>query len=347
MPINIPVKNIYIMFLYAWRKHLEGKIVKIDAEEHTDLQNLSAKILNNGLNHLFKRGLTRDYRSKTDDIKSVKGKINFNTTIKKNLLMNGRVNCEFDEFDEDNIQNQIIKATISKLIKTKNIDQENKNNLIKQKLRFSGVSDIRLQRSHFSGIRFNANNNFYDFLLRICKLIFESIIPSEEPGRFKFKEPLNFETDKKRRLLFEDFVREFYKIEQNKYIVNRKNLNWGFVEITDNSAEFVPEMKTDMILSNENKKIIIDTKFTQALRPDQHDDQRYRIKEDHLYQIYAYMKNTEVSENQSLEGMLLYPSIDGDIDHQFIKDGNKISVKSINLNQDFEGIKTDLKRVIA
>ena len=115
MPINIPVKNIYIMFLYAWRKHLEGTIVNIDAEEHTDLQNLSAKILNNGLNRLFKKGLTRDYRSKTEDIKSVKGKINFNSTIKKNLLMNGKVSCEFDEFDEDNIQNQIIKATISKL----------------------------------------------------------------------------------------------------------------------------------------------------------------------------------------------------------------------------------------
>ena len=59
------------------------------------------------------------------------------------------------------------------------------------------------------------------------------------------------------------------------------------------------------------------------------------------------MKNTEVSENKNLEGMLLYPSVSEDIDHQFIKDGNKISVKSINLNQNFEGIKTDLKRVIA
>ena len=58
-------------------------------------------------------------------------------------------------------------------------------------------------------------------------------------------------------------------------------------------------MKTDMILSNENRKLVIDTKFTEALRPDQHDDQRYRIKEGHLYQIYAYMRNTEVSENQS------------------------------------------------
>ena len=168
-------------------------------------------------------------------------------------------------------------------------------------------------------------NSFYDFLLRVCKLIFESIIPSEEPGRFKFKDPVGFDTDEKRRLLFEDFVREFYKIEQETYNVYRKNLNWRFEEITDNSAEFVPEMKTDMILSNENRKIIIDTKFTEALRPDQHNDQRYRIKEGHLYQIYAYMKNTEVSENQSLEGMLLYPKVSQDIDLQFRKDGNKIS----------------------
>ena len=55
MPIQIPVKNIYIMFLYAWRKLTEGEIINIDAEEQTDLQNLSAKILDSGLIHLFKK----------------------------------------------------------------------------------------------------------------------------------------------------------------------------------------------------------------------------------------------------------------------------------------------------
>ena len=156
--------------------------------------------------------------------------------------MNGKVSCEFDEFDEDNIQNQIIKATISKLMKTKNLDKENKDNLIKQKFRFSGVSDIRLKRSHFSTVRLNSNNSFYDFLLRVCKLIFESIIPSEEPGRFKFKDPFG-STEEKRSLLFEDFVREFYKIEQETYNVDRNYLNWGFEEITEGSSELVPIMK--------------------------------------------------------------------------------------------------------
>ena len=347
MPINIPVKNIYIMFLYAWRKHLEGKIVNIDAEEHTDLQNLSAKILNNGLNRLFKKGLTRDYRSKTEDIKSVKGKINFNSTIKKNLLMNGKVSCEFDEFDEDNIQNQIIKATISKLIKTNNLDQENKNNLIRKKIRFSGVSEIRLQRSHFSRVRLNSNNSSYDFLLRICRLIFFSLVPSEELGRYNFRDPLDYDTDYKRSKLFEEFVSEFYNIEQDELRVERsKQLSWGFDEITEDSLELVPIMKTDMILSNQTRKIIIDTKYYEHPLSTNNFQQR-KIHQNNLYQIFSYMKNTGITEHQNLEGILLYAAVDEDFDHQYRKDGNKISVKSINLNQDFEGIKTDLKRVIA
>ena len=83
------------------------------------------------------------------------------------------------------------------------------------------------------------------------------------------------------------------------------------------------------------------------MRPDHYGGQQRKIKEGHLYQIFAYMNNTEVTANQSLEGMLLYPSVDGDVDHQFRKDGNKISVKSINLNQDFKEIKSGLLGVIA
>ena len=59
------------------------------------------------------------------------------------------------------------------------------------------------------------------------------------------------------------------------------------------------------------------------------------------------MKNIGITENQNLEGILLYAAVDEDFDHQYRKDGNKISVKSINLNQGFEEIKKDLINVIA
>ena len=119
--MNIPIQNIYIMLIYSWQKHNEKDIVKVDLEGQTSLQNLFAKVLINGVNHLFKRGVNRDYRSVNEGIRTIKGKIDFNTSIKKNLFINGMAQCEFDEFDEDNIQNQIIKATISKLIRIDNV----------------------------------------------------------------------------------------------------------------------------------------------------------------------------------------------------------------------------------
>ena len=101
-----------------------------------------------------------------------------------------------------------------------------------------------------------------------------------------------------------------------------------------------------MVLSNHTRKIIIDTKYYEDPIPINNYGQKKFISEN-LFQIFSYMKNTGITEHQNLEGILLYAAVDEDFDHQYRKDGNKISVKSINLNQDFEGIKTDLKRVIA
>ena len=73
------------MLIYSWQKHSEKDIVKVDLDGQTSLQNLFAKVLINGVNHLFKRGVNKDYRSESDAIRTVKGKIDFTTSIKKNL----------------------------------------------------------------------------------------------------------------------------------------------------------------------------------------------------------------------------------------------------------------------
>jgi len=342
--MKIPIQNIYIMLIYSWQKHNEKEIVNVDLEGQTNLQNLFAKVLINGVNHLFKRGVNRDYRVENEGIRSVKGKIDFSTTIKKNLLMNGKVQCEFDEFDEDNIQNQIIKAIINKLLITDDIEKEYKSKLFQQRLRLAGISDIRLQASHFSGLRFNSNNRFYEFLLNVCQMIYSNLMPSEEKGKYKFRK---FSDDKLDNL-FESFVRSFYNIEQDKLKVKSERFDWAFETLTEGSGEFLPEMRTDISLMNDNRKIIIDTKFyKEALKTNQWG--KKIINQNHLYQLTAYMNNTKVIEGQSLEGILLYPTVDDDFDHQYSrrKDGKKISIKSIDLNQDFEKIKSSLMKVIA
>jgi len=340
--MNIPIQNIYIMLIYSWQKHNEKEIVNVDLEGQTNLQNLFAKVLINGINHLFKRGVSRDYRLVDESIRSVKGKINFNTTLKKNLLRNGKVQCEFDEFDENNIQNQILKATINNLTKMDDIDKEYKAKLIHQRKRLADVSDIRINKTHFSGLSFNSNNRFYEFLLNVCEIVYSSLLPSQEKGKYKFKKFSEDRLDD----LFESFVRNFYTIEQEKLKVKSERFDWAFETLTEGSGDFLPEMRTDISLFNNDRKIIIDTKFyKEALKTNQWG--KKIINQNHLYQLTAYMNNTEVSENQSLEGILLYPTTDDDFDHQFKRsDGKKISAKSIDLNQSFDNIKSDLMSII-
>jgi 5-methylcytosine-specific restriction enzyme subunit McrC len=340
--MNIPIQNIYIMLIYSWQKHNEKEIVNVDLEGQTNLQNLFAKVLINGINHLFKRGVNRDYRSVEEPIRSVKGKINFNTTLKKNLLRSGRVQCEFDEFDENNIQNQILKATISSLVKMQDIDKEYKAKLVHQRKRFNDVSNIHLAKNHFNSLRFNSNNRFYEFLLNVCEMIYSSLLPSQEKGKYKFRK---FSEDKL-DVLFESFVRNFYNIEQEKLKVKSEKFDWAFDTLTEGSGAFLPEMRTDISLFNDDRKIIIDTKFyKEALKTNQWG--KKIINQNHLYQLTAYMNNTSLSEDQSLEGILLYPTTDDNFDHQFKRrDGRKVSAKSIDLNQSFENIKNDLLAII-
>ena len=343
--MNIPIQNIYIMLIYSWQKHNEKEIVNVGLEGQTDLQNLFAKVLINGINHLFKRGVNRDYRSTSESIRGIKGKIDFNASLKKNLIQNGIVECEFDEFDEDNIQNQIIKATLNSLLRTDGVDKENKVKLAQQRIRLTTVSDINLVKTHFTKLRFNSNNRFYEFLINVCEMIHDNLLPGESKGKYKFRKFTD--NEHKMRLLFESFVRNFYAIEADGWDkVKSERMKSRFVPITKDSESLLPDMVTDISLWNNERKIIIDTKFTpKAFSTNQWD--KKTLRSGHLYQLNTYLTYTESKKDQAVEGILLYPAVKEDFSHEYQSpEGYKISVKSIDLNKDFDNIKSDLMAII-
>ena len=328
------------MLIYAWNKQQEKDIVNVDTDETTNLQDLFAKVLINGLNHLMKRGFDRDYRPISEDISTIKGKINFNVTLKKNLLRHGKANCEFDVFDEDNIQNQIIKTTLNNLILTNGLDNDLKTKLVGLKRRFSRVRLISLNNSSFKSLTFNSNNKFYEFLLRVCDIIYYNLVPTEETGKYKFKK---FTKDNM-GTFFESFVRNFYTIEQEMDVKSEK-LIWDLDEITPGITDFVPEMRTDISLEDDERKIIMDTKFYKTTLT-QGRWGKSKIDSSHLYQIYSYLENVKLKDEQELEGILLYPTIDEEYSLSALYNGHQISIKTINLNQEWNLVHRDLLSVI-
>ena len=71
------------------------------------------------------------------------------------------------------------------------------------------------------------------------------------------------------------------------------------------------------------------------------------IHSHNLYQIFAYVKNKDVDHSGNVSGMLLYANTDGENpDKDYLMDGNKISVKTLDLNCEFIEVKRQLNEII-
>lgn len=342
--MQIPIQNIYYLLCYAWNKLEESEIVNVDEIDSTELIDLFAKVLSNRCSRLLKQGLDRYYVEHEDVIMGIKGKFNFSATIKQNVLPLSKTACIYDEFDYDILHNQILKTTIGKLLRTKNLDSSIKDELYKVYLKLPPISEIVIRKAMFNQIRLHRNNYHYDFILKVCQIVNENLFIDESKGNYKFKDFTREEKAMAR--LFEAFVRNFYKIETD-FSVSSDSIKWQFESDNAEDLDMLPAMLTDITLQGKNKKIIIDTKYYKEAFQTRYDKQK--INSSNLYQLFSYLKNQEMDSEITLncEGILLYPSIQNDFVHSFKYENHKIRIMAINLNQDWQKIRTDLLKIVA
>lgn len=341
--MQIPIQNIYYLLCYAWNKLDESEVVDVNEIDSTELIDLFSKILLNSCSRLLKQGLDRYYIEQEDVIMGIKGKFNFSATIKQNVLPLSKTACIYDEFDYDILHNQILKKTIGKLLRTKKLDSTLKDELHKIYLKFPPISEIVIRNSLFKQIRLHRNNYHYDFIMKVCQIVHENLFIDETKGNYKFKD---FTRDEKAMAsLFEAFVRNFYKIETD-YTVSSDSIRWKFESDDIEDLEMLPIMLTDITLKSNDRKIIIDTKYYKDAFATRYDKEK--INSSNLYQLFSYLKNQETDSDVTLncEGILLYPSTQKDFLHSFKYKNHKIRIISINLNQDWQAIRTDLLKIV-
>jgi len=343
--MNIPIQNIYYLLCYAWNKLDEKDRVNIAIDDKTELIDLLAKVIINGTRILLKRGIDRNYLDRTDEISGVKGKLELSSTLKSNLHLKQKTICNFDTFSSNIISNQIIMTTLYRLIKTVNLDKKIKSEIKNILWMFNEVEIVELQQATFKQVRLSRNNKFYGFLLEVCELIFNSSLPLEEQGTWKF---IDFTRDeRKMNQLFESFIRNFYKREQTFYpSVRKEPIKWKFLSEDTDSSQYLPIMETDITLENDYSKIIMDAKFyseTMGLRFD-----KEKIKSPNLYQLFSYLLNqqSENSKTQSTTGVLIYPSIEKEYNLKYTYEGHNIFIKTVNLNLNWTLIDKRLKEIL-
>jgi len=342
---KIPIQNIYYLLSYAWNKLEERDIVEVHGIESSNLYDLFAKVLANGLNHLFKRGIGRDYVEESEDLRCLRGKLDFSETLKRNLFIKARAHCIHDEFSYNVLHNQILKSTLRQLIFVDKLDSDLKNELAGLHRKLHDIDDIQLSSIVFSRIQLNQNNAFYDFLLRICALIYDNLLVSEGSGKSKFRD--FFEDERQMASLFEEFVRNFYRLEAAGCRVSSEEISWDAIPLDEKSTSYLPKMKTDISIERNGSKMIIDTKYyKQTLEKSRYEKET--IRSAHLYQLFSYLQNLEAKGgiNRFCAGTLIYPTVDQEIRLNYQIRGHKVMIRTLNLNQHWQGIHQELMSLL-
>lgn len=236
--------------------------------------------------------------------------------------------------------NRIIKSTAELLLRS-DISNVRKKELLRLMVYFEDVAPIDLYSVNWN-IKYNRNNQTYRMLISICYLVVKGMIQTNSDGSVKL---MDFIDEQRMCRLYEKFILEYYRKEYPEIKTNASQIMW---QLDDGSDVMLPVMQTDIMLSRGEKILIIDTTYYSHTTQSRFG--AYKLHSGDLYQIFTYVKNKEIEmENKyhEVSGMLLYAKTDEAIfpDNTYYMSGNKISVKTLDLDCDFTEISAQLNTI--
>ena len=335
---GILIRNIYYMLAYAFQELRQNNYAEITGEDFNDIYDLFAEILIRGVSYQLKQGLHREYVEKNESLLTVKGKIDMRETIANKMRNIQRIACDYDELSENNIYNQILVTTASILTQHTDVKKEKKSKIKQLMLYFQNVQPVDVHAIRWNSLRFDRNNRNYRMLLYLCYFIISEWVMTTENGKFKMRE---FSDDHMCRL-FEKFVLAYYKKHHPELKPCAAQIDWN-IEIEQSTTNILPIMQTDILLTMEERTLIIDTKYYAHAMQQQYN--KATIHSNNLYQIHTYVTEYDEDHSGKVDGMLLYAKTQEEIvpDGQIKrKDGNYIYFRTLDLNTDFNGIKERL-----
>lgn len=329
------------MLAYAYRTLNHKSYEKIEAENFEYIHDLFASILAKGVTKQLKQGLYREYVMKNEELTTVRGKIDLNKSIRNKISKKKVVSCEFDELTENNILNQIIKTTLIILLKQPTVSQEHKLEIKRVLFYFNNIDQIDYKLIKWNRLVYRKNNQNYKLLINVCYFVIDGLLLSDNQGRYLMS---TFLKDEKMHQLYQNFVYQYYKFHYSHLKVCAQEVKWNLDE--ESNDYLLPKMLTDITLSKGNKKLIIDTKYyTKTLQKNYETSSQISSN---LYQIFTYVKNEDKYNTGNISGILLYAKTDEKINasNDYSMSGNKIGIRTLDLNTDFVLIKKQLDDIV-
>lgn len=344
MSATIPILNLYYLLTYAWDQYQPGGAREVDAENCPDLENLFAVMLCGGLRQLERRGVDRDYIPHTEMTSRLRGKLHLMESVSRLTPLAGCMVCSFDDLSMDVLHNQILKSTALSLLKRGGLTLENRRELNHALEPLAAVQALHLRRRMFRRVQLHRNNRIYRFLLGLCELVHRRVMPAEQRGGPQ--RILDLLRDQVvMHSLFEKFVRNFAVRHIQDARVTAKSVPWS-VEADAAALVHLPGMFTDITLEWPQRKLIVDCKYYAEAMASRHGTPK--LKESHLYQLLAYLKNQAVFAGwEQVEGLLIYPANGSSFDLSYRLLGHRVRAITLDLNQPWSGIHQTLLEILS
>ena len=242
------------------------------------------------LEALVKKGIKSDYVALEENLNSLKGKLNINEQIKRNSIHKERFYVGYSEFLSDIKINRIIKTTLKFLYKKSN-SSKNQQKIRELLFIFDEVSTCDDYKNFFEKLVINRQVKHYEQTLLWCKIFLLGNSFTPHKG-----DDLAFALLFDMNALFESYVGNFIK---KKYA--DVSLQHSEKHLVENPKSF--KLRPDIFLKD---KFIADTKWKIIRQDNKENEEKYKISQADLYQLYAYGKKYECGRLY-----LIYPKIDG------------------------------------
>lgn len=340
----IPIKNVFYMLAYAFRA-LDRKAYRpLESEDFANAEDLLAAILILGVEEQFKRGVSRAYIEEEAPLSAVKGRLLIEESI-RTCRRNARLVCARDEFSVNAYMNRILVTAMQALVRSEEVASARRKALRASLCMLWEVTPLD-PRNILWNFRYDRNNQTYRLLMYVCRLVLEDRLPAQSDGK---KPGGLFDDDQTLPKLYEKFILGYFKRTHPRLQPRSEFLDWTLEN--NDGRSLLPVMHPDVTLEDAaGRMLILDAKFYDHATVVRYE--KTRLHSANLYQIFTYTKNAQASRNPALpavSGMLLYAGTDEKIqpDVSCSMSGNRISVRTLDLNRPFSDIRARLDTIAA
>ena len=99
--MKIPIRNLFYLLCYAWDVLDRADELEVGTSDTPDLENLMAEVLASGIEHLLRRGMEQGYVEIREDSKVIRGRVDFQQTVKRFLDRRREAHIVTEELSPD------------------------------------------------------------------------------------------------------------------------------------------------------------------------------------------------------------------------------------------------------